>query len=70
MDQYVPNTAMWALYEEGKIDFTVTQKDIPHILSLKLNTASFRQAVPQLYAKYPNASIQLHITAAGPRPPT
>ena len=66
VSDYVPNTAGWVYWREGRLQSTVKDARTCGVL---LNTGwfFFRAAVPQLYQKYPDKPIQLEVAAtSGP----
>jgi len=67
---YVFDSAIWVLWKEGKLEYTVTPADVPATSPVKLNTTNFKGYVPLLYQKYPNKGLEIKITPGTPLPLT
>lgn len=64
IDQYLPNTAFLAYFNEGRLQGTVTDSMIPKNFPIRLNTSSWANFIPGLFAKYPNQAMQLFFSFA------
>jgi len=62
---YLVNTFAWSWYQSGRLFVTVTDKDIPSQIPLRLTTTSLMLIAPDMYAKYPNMPMQLTLKAYG-----
>ena len=63
---YVVQTASIALYESGKLSYTVTQKLIPKNIPIDLNTTTLQFLIPSLYKHYPNMPVQIVVECTEP----
>ena len=63
IDEYVLDSAGY-VYQQGNVLQTViTQKDIPSTIPIKLNTASFKVSIPQLYNAFPDQDMELGVAS-------
>ncbi|XP_062512146.1 bactericidal permeability-increasing protein-like [Corticium candelabrum] len=63
LTNYIANTAGYVFWEAGTLQINVTPDMVPKDIPFPLNTSTFKNMVPALYAKYPNKAMQLFINA-------
>eukprot|EP00761_Pharyngomonas_kirbyi_P011710 gb/GECH01011736.1/.p1 GENE.gb/GECH01011736.1/~~gb/GECH01011736.1/.p1 ORF type:complete len:492 (+),score=93.38 gb/GECH01011736.1/:1-1476(+) len=66
--EFVANSAGYVYHNGGKLQYLLTQKDLPSNSPINLNTTDFKTLIPKLYAKLPNAPMQVNISTS--KPPT
>jgi len=59
LDQFMPDSAFWSFFEQGKLQRLIRPTDISPQSPIQLNTSSFAIAFPTLYLLYPNRLMQL-----------
>jgi len=64
IDDFVPNCALNAFYQEGIFKIIVTSADAPAKYQRFFNTSQYWLILHPLYAKYPNMAMQFVISAA------
>jgi lipopolysaccharide-binding protein len=62
---YVVNSLGWAWYQSGRLTKTLTDKDIPAQVPIRLNTKFFVTIAPELYQKYPDTAMQVTFNLSG-----
>lgn len=60
--EFVAESAGFAFWKLGQLQFNLTQKDIPSWSPVQLNTSYFEYILPNLYNKYPNAAMMLDLS--------
>jgi len=65
MSSYLLESAGWGYEQVGVLNYTITPDKVPASFPLKLNTSSFRDLIPALFAKYPNMLMEATIAAVG-----
>ncbi|XP_007474439.2 lipopolysaccharide-binding protein [Monodelphis domestica] len=60
------NMASQVYWEEGVMNFTITDDMIPPQFHIRLTTSSFRALVPQLGKLYPNMQMELQMSTSSP----
>ena len=63
---YLVKTAGAALFESGKLSYTITPKLVPKNLPIGLNTTTLKFLIPSLYEHYPNMPVQIPIECTKP----
>jgi hypothetical protein len=63
ISDFMFNTALFTLYSENYLDFTISQSELPPADQYLLNTNAWKDAVPALYKDYPNAPMNLTFSA-------
>ena len=66
LTEYIANTAGLVYHNVGFFAYNITPDMVPKELPIKLNTASFKGIIPELYNKYPNMGIELGIRTTKP----
>ena len=66
LTEYIANTAGLVYHNVGFFVYNITPDMVPKELPIKLNTASFKGIIPELYKKYPNMDIELSIRTTKP----
>lgn len=66
VSDYTLNSAGYVYYKAGELVAVVNPPDVPSWSPVKLNTASFKALIPQLYALYPNEDMQLVLQSTAP----
>jgi lipopolysaccharide-binding protein len=66
VDEYLINTATYVQYQDGVLQYVVTNADLPSDFPMKLNTTNFRLICPPLYQHYPNLNMELAVEAVAP----
>ena len=67
LTEYIANTAGLVYHNVGFFVYNITPDMAPKELPIKLNTASFKDIIPELYNKYPNMGIEPGIRTTKPR---
>jgi hypothetical protein len=63
LGDYLLNSAGFAYYDAGVLHRTIADKDIPPEIPVRLNTKTFEEIFPSLFAKYPNKMMTIDVTA-------
>ncbi|XP_055486637.1 bactericidal permeability-increasing protein-like [Leucoraja erinacea] len=63
ISDFLANSAGFVYYEAGILQMKITDKMIPNISPVRLNTKSFSVIVPRLAKLYPNMPIELRLRA-------
>ncbi|XP_062511735.1 bactericidal permeability-increasing protein-like [Corticium candelabrum] len=63
LTNYIANTAGYVFWEAGTLQINVTPNMLPKDIPFPLNTSTFKNMVPTLYARYSNKAMQLFINA-------
>jgi len=66
LDQFMPDSAFWCYFHQGRLQRLVKPTDIPPTSPIQLNTTSFALIFPALYFTYPNKLMQLLIYSTEP----
>lgn len=63
LSDYLVNSAGFAYYDAGLLHRTITDKDLPAQFPVRLNTKTFEDIFPTLYAKYPDKMMSIEVSA-------
>lgn len=63
LSDFLVNSAGFAYYDAGVLKRTITDQDIPASIPVRLNTKTFEEIFPSLYAKYPDMLMTIDVNA-------
>jgi len=63
LGDFMLNSAGFAYYDAGVLKRTIVDKDIPASIPVRLNTKTFEEIFPNLYAKYPDMMMTIDVSA-------
>ncbi|CAI8057853.1 Lipopolysaccharide-binding protein [Geodia barretti] len=66
LTDYIAESAGFVYTMAGALQYNITPDMIPSSFPFKLNTASFKALIPELYQKFPNWPMQLDLNATKP----
>eukprot|EP01102_Stenamoeba_stenopodia_P004243 TRINITY_DN1454_c0_g1_i1.p1 TRINITY_DN1454_c0_g1~~TRINITY_DN1454_c0_g1_i1.p1 ORF type:complete len:510 (+),score=136.03 TRINITY_DN1454_c0_g1_i1:67-1596(+) len=61
LSDYTINSIGWALFEEGKLNYTIKPSDLPAADQKYLNTSEYKLLLSRLYRDFPNMEINLKV---------
>lgn len=61
--QWIPNNAIWQLFNDGKLKYRITDDIIPPESPIHLNTNDLKNYIPELFEKFPNQSVVVDVEA-------
>ncbi|XP_078275363.1 bactericidal permeability-increasing protein-like [Rhinoraja longicauda] len=63
ISDFLANSAGFVYYKAGVLQMKITDKMLPRLIPIRLNTKSFSAIVPQLEKLYPNMLMEMHLRA-------